>query len=293
MMRNILEIATPYLFAAMGGLYTELAGALNISLEGLLLTGAFSAVLGTYFSGSIAVGLLCAVAGGLAMALIFYIFTSKLKANIFVVGLAINLLAAGVVGLVSAAIFGTKGVIGLQDTRGIPTIELQGIHNVPVVGDILSGHTALTYLSWVFAVVTFLIVRYSHFGIGLRATGNRPDLVRMKGLSPNMFRFSAGMVSGVAAALGGAALSLGLAGYVPNMSAGRGWIALVAIYLGRKKPLGVFAACLLFAGAEYLANSAQGWFNVPRTLTLAFPYIITLAFLVIFGATRHRQNSGS
>ena len=289
MIRSILEIATPYLLAALGGLYTELAGVLNISLEGLMLLGAFAAVLGAYFTGSLAIGIICALVAGAFAALIFHVFTSRLKANIFIVGLAINLLAMGVIGLASTAIFGTKGVIGLPDARGIQVSHIPVLHGIPFIGDVLSGHSALTYLSWLFGIISFLVIRHSHFGIGLRSTGHDAEIVRKRGKNPEAFRLYAVILSGLAAALGGAALSLGLAGFVPNMSAGRGWIALVAIYLGRRRPLGVFAACLFFACAEYLANSAQGWFNVPRTLTLAFPYVITLAFLILFGIVRHRR----
>lgn len=289
MIREILEIATPFLLAALGGLFAELAGILNIALEGIMLSGAFAAVLGTYLSGSIAIGILAALAAGLVVALVFSGFALWLRANIFIVGLALNLMAGGVTAFISVSIFGTKGVISFQESVRLLRLRMPQIQEIPLIGQILSGHTVLTYSAWAAVLMSVIVVYRTPFGVGLRAAGYAPETLRLRGKSPDLFRLSALAISGVMAAAGGAALSLGLGGYVPNMSAGRGWIALVAIYLGRRRPVGVLIACVVFASSEYLANAAQGWFNVPRTLTLALPYLITLAGMIGFGVAHNHR----
>jgi simple sugar transport system permease protein len=123
----------------------------------------------------------------------------------------------------------------------------------------------------------------------LRASGSSPRSIEALGLSPDSYRFAAALASGAACGLAGASLSLGLGAYVPNISSGRGWMALVAIYLGGRKPAGVLAACLVFAVADSFANYAQGFLEVPSDFILAMPYLVTLAALVLGAALRRRR----
>lgn len=278
MIRDLLNIATPFLLASIGGLFTELAGALNIALEGMMLTGAFFAVLGVHVSGSLLFGLFLGVSAGLAMAALFSVTSFSLKANIFVVGLGTNLLALGFVQIVSEGVFGTKGVIRL--TRTLGRVELPFIHSFPVLGDLLSGHTVITYSAWLLALIAWYVIRHTPFGLALRSAGLDSSVLHIRGKNPVTYRWSALLISGAFSGLAGSAISLGLGAYVPNISSGRGWIALVAIYLGYRRPIGVAIACVVFAGAELFANSAQGWIGLPPTITLSFPYFITVISLI-------------
>lgn len=291
MIRDILHITTPFLLAAIGGLFTELAGILNIALEGLILIGAFSAVIGTFYTGSLFIGVLFGAVCGMVFSAVLSWANLNLRANIFIAGLAINLLAVGVIAFVSTGLFDTKGVIALQATSGLQELKIPFFHDIPVLGELISGHTAITYICWLLLIVAAVLLRKTVFGLAVRATGEDPDLVGANGKNPRLFQFVAVTISGFTCGLAGAAISLSLASYVPNISAGRGWIALVAVYLGNRKPAGVALACVVFAFAEYSANYLQGRIAVPRTVTLALPYLITLASMILFAMLRKRKST--
>ncbi len=267
-------MTTPILLAALGGLFTELAGVLNIALEGLMLIGAFTAVLITELTGSTILGSIGAAMAGTALAYILGFLTLRLKANIFIAGLAANLFAIGVTNYLSSIIFGTKGVI-----RFIEFPELTK----------LAGHNFLFYTGLVFTLFTIWLINRTAFGLRLRASGYDFTVLKIKGVDPYDVQMKSILISGALSGLGGAALSLKLGAYVPNMTAGRGWIALVTIYLGRKHPIGIFITCLIFAGAEYFSNAAQGIFQIPADLLLGFPYIITFIGMIVFSIISNRN----
>jgi simple sugar transport system permease protein len=290
-----LAAAAPLVYAALGGLLTELTGMLNIALEGLISVGAFAAVTGAAAlagvsgasaSASVLVaGAGCGVAASMAVAALYGIITIKGKANEFVTGLGANLLASGLIVVVSAQVYRSKGVLSFA-LPVLPSLSSGGagplavLAGIPVIGKAIFGQNALVYGSWLAALVIWAIVAKAPFGLRLRAAGSNPKALRAVGLSPERSRFAAVLVSGAACGLSGACLSLGLAAYVPNISAGRGWIALVAIYLGGRKPWGVFAACLAFAAADSFANYAQGSLKLPAEFIMALPYAVTLLALV-------------
>lgn len=267
MINSVLEMTTPILLAALGGLFTELAGVLNIALEGLMLVGAFTAVLVTGLTGSTLLGSMGAVLSGTALAYIFGFITLRFQANIFITGLAANLFAIGITNYLSSVIFGTKGVIRFT---GFPELIK------------FAGHDFFLYAGLIFTVFTIWLINKTVFGLRLRASGYNLEVLKIKGVAPYNEQMKNILISGALSGLGGAALSLKLGAYVPNMTAGRGWIALAAIYLGRKHPAGILIICLIFAGADYFSNSAQGMFQVPSDLLLGFPYFITFIGMIIF-----------
>jgi simple sugar transport system permease protein len=162
------------------------------------------------------------------------------------------------------------------------------IDQVPVIGPILSGHTLFVPIAWLLLIFTALVVGRSRFGLELRATGIMPEAVRIRGGNPDSYRAIAIIFSGVTCGLAGASLSLELGAFVPNMSAGRGWIALVMVFLGRRRPWGVAAAGIFFAGTEYASIAMQGSIGLPRTLALAVPYVLTLLSMILFAIVRRR-----
>jgi len=267
MINSILLISTPILLAALGGLFTELSGVLNIALEGLMLTGAFFAILITGVTGSITLGIVAAIISSTGLAYLFGFITLKFKANIFITGLAANLFAMGMINYLSEIIFNTKGVIRFSDNPKLSTIAGSNLF-------VFAGLLSTAAVAW--------IIYKTIFGLRVRASGYNSAVLKVKGVNPYSIQIKSILLSGAFSGLGGAALSLNLGVFVPNMTAGRGWIALVAIYLGRKHPLGIFITCLIFAGGEYFSNAAQGFFQIPSDLLLGFPYLITLAGMIIF-----------
>jgi general nucleoside transport system permease protein len=276
---DAVTMMTPLLFAALGGLFTELSGMLNIALEGLILIGAFAGVVAAAQSGSLLVGVVAGMVAGMAAALLYGLVSLKLKANEFIAGLATNLFASGLTVVLSEQVYKTKGVIPF-DVPALPQLSSPFLSAIPVLGTVLFNHDILVYGSWVAVFLTWVFMYRTPAGMRLRATGSSPKAIASLGLSADRYRLGAILVSGAACGLAGCHLSFRLAAYVPNVSSGRGWIALVAIYLGGRKPLGIMAACLLFATAESFSNFAQGFMSVPPDFILAIPYIVTLAALI-------------
>jgi simple sugar transport system permease protein len=267
---------TPLLFAAAGGLFTEVSGMLNIAMEGLLLTGAFAAVAAAHYSGNLMAGVLAAILASLALSSVLAWVTLKLKSNVFITGLAANLFAAGITVVLSQRLFLTRGVVAPGNIPRLSRCYIPLLGDIPVVGDILSGHSYFVYLSWVLLFFTWLVMYQTPFGFRLRACDKHSLALTALGLKPGVYRFIAFLVSGFTCGIGGAFLSLNLGVFVPNMSSGKGWIALVVIFLGGRKPLGLLFAAFLFGLAEAFSNYAQGLLNIPVDFILALPYIFTL-----------------
>jgi general nucleoside transport system permease protein len=286
---DAVAAAAPLLFAALGGLFTELSGTLNIALEGLILIGAFFSAAAAGLGHSLALGLAAGVAASTLVAALYGFVTLRGRANEFVTGLAANLLASGLAVVLSAQLFKTKGILAL-DLPPLRELGSGAAQSVPFFGQLFFGHTALVYASWLAVPIAALIIRKTPFGLRLRAAGSNPKALLAQNLRPERYRFAAILISGAACGLAGACLSLSLAAYVPNMSSGRGWIALVAIYLGGKKPAGILAACLAFALADSFANYAQGFLKVPSDFILALPYALTFVALVAGAAVKRGRS---
>lgn len=269
MITNALELMVPILFAALGGLLTERAGVLNIGLEGLILVGAFAGVVAANAFGSSVAGLAAGSLTGVALAAVYSVACIELRANIFVAGLATNLLAAGIVPYASALAYGTKGVVRLVGEPGFAT---------------LAGVSIMVPLALAASAILSVVLFRTPFGIRLRATAGSPAALEARGLRPGHYRRAAMLLSGLFAGFAGAELALRLGVYLPNISAGRGWIALVAIFLGARHPLGVVGAAAVFALFESFAGAAQGFTEIPGTLLLGLPYLITLLAMVFYSA---------
>jgi simple sugar transport system permease protein len=271
---NTLELAVPLILAGLGGLLTERAGVLNIGLEGMILVGAFGGILGANVTGSLAIGFLVGALFGSILSLIWSVASIELRSNIFIAGLASNLLAAGLIPYLSAFLFGTKGVVRLADPRPLPS---------------LFGLEILFYISLIVAGIVWILIYRTPFGLRLRSAGDGPDALQARGVSPTRYQRIAMAASGLLAGAAGAEISLRLGVYLPNISAGRGWIALVAVFLGYRRPGGVVIAAIVFAFFEVLAGSAQGVLEIPGTVLLGLPYLITVVAMVVHAAVRNRS----
>lgn len=275
---NALAGMTPLLLAATGGLFTELAGSLNIALEGLMLTGAFAGIVSAHLSSSPILGVLAGLAATALTAWVYGKITISLKANIFITGLAVNIFAAGLTAVLSQQLFKTKSVLAFSLAE--PARPLRSLASMPILGPVLFGHTWFVYLAWVLMFLAWIILFKSTYGMRLRATGSNPKALIILGKNPETYMVQSIVISGLYSALAGMSLSFPLSAFVPNISAGRGWVALVAIYLGAKKPLAITVACFIFAFAESYSNFAQGSLKIPSEFILAIPYTVTLIALI-------------
>jgi simple sugar transport system permease protein len=290
-LHSAVTIMTPLLFAAVGGLFTELSGALNIALEGLLLTGAFTAVVVTHFSGSIAAGVLAAIAAAMLLAAFTAFLTFNLKANVFITGLAANLFAPGIIAVLSHKIFATRGMIVFNDFPELKTLSVNVLERIPVLGAFFMNHSFYIYCSWILLFAAWLVLYKTPFGFHLRASELHPRALMSLGIKSSRYRFIAFLISGFCCGVGGSMLTINLGAFVPNITAGKGWIALVVIFLGNRRPLGLFAAALAFGLSEAFSNYAQGIFNVPADFVLAIPYIFTFAGMIVMSVYAKHGNS--
>jgi len=293
LLHSAVRIMAPILLAATGGLFTELAGMLNIALEGLMLIGAFFSVVFAAATGSLFLGIVLGIGASILAAYIFGFISLNLRANIFITGLATNLFAEGITMVLAFEIFNNKGTIYFEGLPKLPVLSIPWLQPIPVLGDIFVGHNVLVYVSWVMVVLAAIVIYKTPFGLRVRGTGSNPGAIEAMGLSPKNYRTYAILISGFTCGLAGAILSLQLGAYVPGVSAGRGWIALVAIYLGNKHPLGIVLACLVFGFADSLSNYAQGAINIPADFVRAFPYLITVGAMIAYSIVRHYRMRGS
>ena len=290
LLHSAITIMTPLLFAATGGLFTERAGMLNIALEGQLLTGAFAGLVFTHLSGSLPIGILAAALCSMSLAALMAALNIQLKANVFITGLAANLFASGMTVTLAHRFFATRGLIAPPAMPRLPTLTIPGLVRIPILADVLQGHTWYVYASWFLLLISWFCLYRTPFGFRLRACETQEEALRSLGLKPDFYRFIAFLISGLYCGIGGSFLSLNLSVFVPNMSSGKGWIALVVIFLGNRHPVGLWIAALVFGFAEAFSNYAQGIFHIPADFTLAIPYFFTLFVMVAGSVLKKRSN---
>ncbi len=290
LLHNSISIMTPFLLAGLGGLMTELSGMLNIALEGLILVGAFFSIILAAATGSLFTGLLLGICITVLFAWLFGSITLYMKSNVFITGLATNLLAVGLITVLSFYFFGTKGVLMFSELPDLPVLRFEPLHGVPVIGDILFGHNIFVYLSWFMVLFFHILIYHTPFGFRLRGTGSNPGTMIALGLKPRYYQMAGILISGIACGLAGAMLTFNLGAYTPNISSGRGWIALVVIYLGNKTPIGIIGAAFVFGLAESFSNYAQGFMDIPADFILAFPFIITVIAMIGMSIVQHRKS---
>jgi ABC-type uncharacterized transport system permease subunit len=270
-----LRYATPLLFAALGGLFSERSGVINIALEGMMLMGAFFAIWGADITGSWYGGLVVAIAAGGALGLVHAIFAITLRADQIVSGTGLNFLALGLTGYMFVDIYGTRGTP--DNLPAVPDITLPGIKDIPFVGDVIGQMNLLVWLGLLAAVATWVLVFRTPAGLRLRSAGENPRAAETAGLSPVRIRYLAVIGSGMLASLGGAYLSIGFVhSFAPNMTNGKGFIALAALIFGRWRPGGALAAALLFGFGSALAQRLPVFSPSAATLFQALPYVLTL-----------------
>ena len=274
-----IRTATPLAFAALGECVSQRAGVINIGLEGSIIAGALGATVAAGVAGA-ALGVAAGAIAGATIALVFAVFVVRLRADQIITGTAITLLSLGLTGTLYRTIYGAGGVS--LSTPTIGTIAVPGLSSLPVIGTALFAQPILTYMLYLLAPFLFWWMWRTHAGLALRAVGEQPAAAVAAGIATSRVQLLAVLFAGAMAGIGGAALVVAQTGtFVENMSAGRGFIAIAIVVLGRWNPLGVAAASLLFGAASAMQFLFQslGFNEVPYQLFLAFPYVLTLIVL--------------
>jgi simple sugar transport system permease protein len=276
---STLVYATPLAYAALGGIFSERSGVVNIGLEGMMLTGAFFGIWGAAWSGYWEVGLLIAAVSGGLMAAVHAVFAIHLRADQIVSGTAINFLAIGITGYLFIDIYGDNGTPAVVSM--VPSVNLPGIEHWSYIGPAIGSLNLMTWMMFGFLVLTHVVLFRTPIGLRIRAVGEHPRAADTVGIPVFRLRYASVIVSGMLAALGGAYLSVGFVGsFDQNMTAGRGFIALAAVIFGKWRPYGAVGACLLFGFASGLADRLQSVAGVSVNLLSTLPYVLTLIALV-------------
>jgi ABC-type uncharacterized transport system permease subunit len=274
-----LVYATPLAYAALGGIFSERSGVVNIGLEGMMLTGAFFGIWGTVWSGHWEVGLVVAMVSGAVVALVHAVFSIHLRADQIVTGTAINFLALGITGYAFIDIYGSNGTPPSIDS--VPNVNLPGVDSIPGIGGVFGSLNLMIWIVFALLILTEIILFRTPIGLRIRSVGEHPRAADTVGIPVYRVRYVCVILSGILAALGGAYLSVGFVGsFGQNMTAGRGFIALAAVIFGKWRPYGAFGACLLFGFANGLADRLQSVAGVSPNLLATLPYVLTLIALV-------------
>ena len=280
-LRNMIRASTPLILAALGGLLTMQADILNIGMEGMILLGAFFGVLGSYLFASSLAGVLFAILAGLVVGGLFAFMVVKIKADEFIVGIAINILAGGLTIFLLRAIFGVKGTFSSDQIVALPRFQILFLDKIPALDVILNNHSVTVYLSWLLVILMTIFLYKTPYGMWVRAAGEYPEALDTVGVSSDKMKHFSAIMCGAFCGLAGAHLSLGyLTLFSENMSAERGFIALAAIIFGRAHPVKTFGAALLFGLSEGLGMRMQS-IGVPSQFSGMVPYVFTIIALFI------------
>jgi general nucleoside transport system permease protein len=272
---SMLRYATPLIFGALGGMFSERSGVVNVGLEGMMLMGAFFGIMAADKLDSWFLGLVVGILSGGVMGLLHAIWSVHLRADQIISGFAINFLALGLTGYLFIDIYGQEGTP--TDIPSIPNVRLAFLDGVPFIGDIFGNLNLMIWIALILVPLSWLVLFKTPLGLRIRAVGEHPRAADTVGIDVYRIRYGAVIASGMLAAAGGAFLSIGFVNsFNENMTAGRGFIALAAVIFGNWRPFGAAAACLLFGFSSALAQRLPEYSDSAAVLFQALPYVLTL-----------------
>ena len=273
-----LRMATPIVYASLGGIFSERVGVINIGLEGMMLTSAFTGVTVSHYTRNPWLGVLAAVLVGGLLAFFHAVLTVKFAGDQIVSGTGINIFATGFTAYMSQVIWGSRGAS--DSVPGLEDISIPLLRDVPVLGQILGTHSPLVYIMIIVTLLSYVVLFRTPLGLRIRAVGEHPTAAETAGIDVLRIKYLCVTASGMLAGLGGAFLSLGhLNLFAWGMTGGRGFIAMAAMIFGKWMPFGAFWASLLFGLADALQMRLQALGLLPPQIILTVPYLLTIAVL--------------
>jgi simple sugar transport system permease protein len=285
LVQSSIRLATPYILGSLAALLASRAGVLNLAIEGKMLLGSFIAVVALYKTGfNPVVGMLAAVLSGGILGFIFAVLYLRIRINLIILALAVNLFVANATVFFMRVSFGAFGTLADPSINSLPTLQLPIINSIPLLGDRISGYNIIVYLSWAMVAVVWVLLFRTRFGRHIRAVGENRDAAETAGINVTLVQTFALTLSGMLAGLAGAFLSIGvLSQFVENMTAGRGWIAITVSLFAFEQPVAAFFTSLFFGLSEAVSFYLQSQpdIKLPPDLLLAIPQIATLSALVL------------
>lgn len=275
----VLAAAVLLLLPALGGVISERSGVVNIAMEGMMLAGAFFAVVAdlSWHNAWLATGV--AMVAGALMATIHAVVSIRFRADQIVSGIAINIFAAGLTVFLVNRIYGLQDIGHVGPTEGLPYITIHGLDQIPFIGQVLFDQNVVVYIALILLVAIHLLLFRTRLGLRIRSVGEHPMAADTAGINVYLIRYSCVIASGLLSGLAGAFLAIGISNtFVPNMTDGRGYIALAAVIFGKWTPFGAFIACLIFGLGQAIYDNNSSIHISPYLLSM-LPYILTLVVL--------------
>jgi general nucleoside transport system permease protein len=293
---SAIRIATPLIFASLGGLLTYQAGILNIALDGFMIMAAFVGIWIAYVTGSLAVGILAGVTGSILLSGLFGAFILRFRAHIFISGIAVTFLGYGLTALLIKGILGQDGVFKSPNIPTFRAIDLPLISDIPILGPIFSGHTLLVYIAYLCVPVVAFLLYQTRWGLRVRMIGEAENAAITAGVNVRAAKMQTVLLSGLFCGLAGTYLSLGYVSlFARGMTNDRGLIALAAIFFAKGRPFGTAAVALLFGLATALSMRLPELTGIAPQLLQLIPYAVTVLAMIAVGlrATRlHGRHRG-
>ncbi|MDQ2744855.1 MAG: ABC transporter permease, partial [Chloroflexota bacterium] len=284
--------ATVFILGGLGYMFTDRAGVFNITVEGLLLFSAFFAAVGSGTFHSSVAGVVAGITASLIVSIIFFAVSIGLRADIIIVGIAINLLASGTTVFLLSHIYGNEGFYQPLGLPTVPAFSIPLLSSLPLLGPTFSNGNLLTYIAWAMVPLSQVLLYRTPLGLRIRAVGESPEAAATVGINVRRTQFIAIMLCGVLCGLGGCYLSIGpLGGFNRDMSAGQGWIALAAETLGNGTPLGTFVSCVFFGAAQGVSSNMQAAGIGASQFAHSIPYVVTIIGLALAARRAMRRRS--
>jgi len=273
-----IRLATPYLLAALGEMFTQRSGVYNLGVEGIMMMGAFTGFFATLHSGSPLIGIVASLAIGALMGLLMALVSVTFKAEQGISGIGLYMFGWGLSGLLYRLYVG-----GITSIDGLKTIKIPLLSDIPWLGPIIFDQNVLVYTALVLVPLSGFILFKTSWGLNVRAVGNKPEAADTLGVSVERIRYQCLILGGMLAGLAGAFLTIGQANmYADNITAGRGFIAIALVYFGRWNPWGILLGSLLFSMADSFQSMVQVLgINFPYELAVILPYVVTIIALAI------------
>ncbi len=284
-----IRVMTPILYPAIGVAITALAGSINIALEGIMLMSAFTGVMVSAYTGNLLISLIAGVAAGVGMGAILGYFHLKLKADIIIAAIALNMFASGITIFLLYLFAHDKGTSSSLKSLVFPSFQIPILKDIPILGPMLSGHNILTYFVFVAVIAFYYLIYKTPLGLRIRAVGQNPDAAKSVGINVDRIRFYSLLLSGFFGSFGGLYLAMGYVSWFSrDMTAGRGFIAIAASSLGNNLPLGTFLGSLLFGLVNAFAIFIAP-LKIPSEFIQSIPYVTTVIVLAIYSINKSRK----
>lgn len=289
---TIFATSTPILLASQGGLLTGLSGMFNVGLEGMMLMAAFFSVFTCNATGSLVLGMGAGVGVAMLVGLVMVFITNRLKADIFVVGIATNLLSTGLTTFLGSWLLGLKGTLLFKDAPRLALLDIPLIRSIPLLNGFLNGHHLIDYLGIALTILLYLIVFYTTFGRHSMAVGISPWVAHARGISVDRIRYLSYLGCGLFCGLAGASLSLPIGAFMGGpvgMTNGRGWLAMAVVVIGNNNPLRVLMVAWAFGAISAAADIIQATTHFSPRLLMAFPFIGALLITMLYSMRKGKD----